>query len=64
MNTQRESEPALSVDPASPLRLGSVLSRAEAESTAGLLRIVSDPTRLQLLSLMENSSDHEACVSD
>lgn len=67
MSTQRDPEPALSAllaRPASPLRLGNVLSRAEAETTAGLLRIVSDPTRLQLLSLMENSPEREACVSD
>lgn len=63
MSTQPHAEPA-PPGPASPLRLGGVLSRAEAETTAGLLRIVSDPTRLQLLSVIENSPEHEACVSD
>lgn len=63
MNTQPHARPDVP-DPVPPLRLGSVLSRAEAETTAGLLRIVSDPTRLQLLSVIENSPDREACVND
>lgn len=41
-----------------------VLSRSEAEATAALFRAVSDATRLQLLSMIQASSDGEARVVD
>lgn len=40
------------------------LSREEAERTAALLKAVADPTRLQLLALIRDSDDAEACVCD
>ncbi len=40
------------------------LSRHDAERLAALLHVVSDPTRLQLLSLVKASPAGEACVAD
>lgn len=61
VRVQRESEssPAL---PGPALR--SALSREQAEDTASLLRVVSDPTRLQLLSLIHHRSDGRAKVGE
>ena len=47
--------PSLSAEP---------LPREEAERLARLLKAVADPTRLQLLSLIQASSTGEACVCD
>ena len=49
-----------------PLRpaLRATLSREQAEDTAALLRVVSDPTRLQILSLVHHSEDGRARVAD
>jgi len=44
--------------------LRTTLSREQAEDTATLLRVVSDPTRLQLLSLIHHSADERARVAD
>ena len=44
--------------------LRSTLSREQAEDTAGLLRVVSDSTRLQLLSLIHHSPEGRARVTD
>ncbi|MEO7234965.1 MAG: metalloregulator ArsR/SmtB family transcription factor [Lapillicoccus sp.] len=41
-----------------------VLPRDEAEQRAALLRAVSDPIRLQLLSIIRDSPGSEACVCD
>jgi ArsR family transcriptional regulator len=40
------------------------LSRSQAESLAGALKAVADPTRLQLLSMINGSTAGEACVCD
>lgn len=40
------------------------LAREEAERLARLLKAVADPTRLQLLSLIQASASGEACVCD
>jgi len=40
------------------------LRRADAEQIARLLKALSDPTRLQILSLIEDSPNREACVCD
>lgn len=40
------------------------MGREQAEATAQLLKAVSDPVRLQLLSLIRSSKGHEACVCD
>ncbi len=41
-----------------------VLARQEAERRAALLKAVSDPIRLQLLSIIRDSPNAEACVCD
>ncbi|GAA5028605.1 metalloregulator ArsR/SmtB family transcription factor [Terrabacter aeriphilus] len=41
-----------------------VLERTEAERRAGLLKALADPVRLQLLSIISASPDHESCVCD
>ncbi len=40
------------------------LDRAEAQEVAGLLKAVSDPARLQLLSIIRAAQDCSACVYD
>lgn len=50
--------------PARALTTGDALARADAERLAGLLRVVSDPTRLQLLSMILSAPAAEACVTD
>ena len=40
------------------------LNRDDAERLATLLKVVSDPTRLQILSMIHGSTDAEACVGD
>jgi ArsR family transcriptional regulator, arsenate/arsenite/antimonite-responsive transcriptional repressor len=42
----------------------SVMSLAEAKPFAEVFRAVGDPIRIRLLSLIENSPHHEACVCD
>ncbi|MGP4030032.1 ArsR/SmtB family transcription factor [Actinomadura sp. 3N407] len=40
------------------------MDRSDAERIARVLKAVSDPTRLQLLSMIQRSSGGEACVCD
>lgn len=40
------------------------IAREDAERAARTLKAVSDPTRLQLLSMIQSSPDDEACVCD
>lgn len=40
------------------------LARADAEHIARLLKALSDPTRLQILSIIEAAPAREACVCD
>jgi ArsR family transcriptional regulator len=47
-----------------PDRVSPPLARADAESIARLLKALSDPTRLQILSLIEAAPAGEACVCD
>ncbi|UZN02027.1 ArsR/SmtB family transcription factor [Cellulomonas sp. S1-8] len=54
--------PAHAPTPGPALR--ATLSREQAERTAALLRVVSDPTRLQLLSLIHHTASGEARVAD
>ena len=44
--------------------LRSTLSRGQAEDTAAVLRVVSDPTRLQILSLIHHSDEQRIRVVD
>lgn len=41
-----------------------LIDRAEAERLAGALKAIADPTRLQLLRLIEQAPKGEACVCD
>jgi ArsR family transcriptional regulator len=43
---------------------GVALDRDEAERLAAVLKALSDPTRLQLLAMIEASTNGEACVRD
>ncbi|WP_433332896.1 ArsR/SmtB family transcription factor [Spirillospora sp. CA-294931] len=40
------------------------MNRDEAERIARILKAIADPTRLQLLSLIQSSPDRQACVCD
>lgn len=44
--------------------LRATLSRGQAEDTAAVLRVVSDPTRLQVLSLIHHSEEQRIRVVD
>ena len=54
----------ISVAECAPSGLGEALDRNQAESLALLLKAVSDPTRLQLLSYIKSSQNAEACTCD
>jgi ArsR family transcriptional regulator len=47
-----------------PEVLTAPLGAAEAEEVAAALRVVADPARLRLLSLISNAEGEEACVCD
>ena len=53
-----------SVAECAPDGLASALDRDQAEQLSVLLKAVADPTRLQLLSLINASDGAEACVCD
>lgn len=44
--------------------LASTLSEAEAEDLAAAFKVLADPARLRLLSMVANAEDDEACVCD
>jgi ArsR family transcriptional regulator, arsenate/arsenite/antimonite-responsive transcriptional repressor len=44
--------------------VGQVMTVAEAESLAGVLKAIAEPTRLRLASLVAAHTDGEACVCD
>ena len=46
-----------------PLTAG-VLDEADAEELAGLFKVLADPARLRLLSLVAAAADGEACACD
>lgn len=41
-----------------------LIDREEAERLAAMLKAIADPTRLQILRLIERAPDGEACVCD
>ena len=45
-----------------PPLLAGPLPAADAESLARALKVLADPARLRLLSLIQSQPDHEACV--
>ena len=47
-----------------PSTTDSAMARDRAEQLAELLKAVADPTRLQLLALIENSNEQQSCVCD
>src|SRR5215210_4301923 len=47
-----------------PLATGAVMSAAQAEQVAPLLKALADPVRLRLVSLIASSPTGEACVCD
>jgi ArsR family transcriptional regulator len=54
---------ALTVLPAScPPLLAGPLDAGDAESMARALKVLADPARLRLLSLIQSQPGHEACV--
>jgi ArsR family transcriptional regulator, arsenate/arsenite/antimonite-responsive transcriptional repressor len=44
--------------------ISSPLDAADAEETARLLKVVADPARLRILSMLARADDHEICVCD
>jgi ArsR family transcriptional regulator len=40
------------------------MTSADAEETAGLLKVLADPARLRVLSMLIRSEDQEVCVCD
>jgi ArsR family transcriptional regulator len=47
---------------ACPPLLAGPLATDEADALAGALKVLADPARLRLLSLIQAQPDHEACV--
>jgi ArsR family transcriptional regulator, arsenate/arsenite/antimonite-responsive transcriptional repressor len=40
------------------------MARSKAEEASSLLKAVADPTRLQILAMIANAKNQEACVCD
>ena len=62
-NQQRPALPLL-ISECCPPVLGQVMTTAEAESLAAVLKAIAEPTRLRLVSLVATHVDAEACVCD
>lgn len=54
----------ISISTCAPSGLAQPIKRAQAEQLATVLKALADPTRLQLLATINNSSQSEACVCD
>jgi ArsR family transcriptional regulator len=52
----------VSVEACAPEGLTSPIKRPQAEKLAALLKVVADPTRLQLIALINASPESEACA--
>jgi ArsR family transcriptional regulator, arsenate/arsenite/antimonite-responsive transcriptional repressor len=63
MSEQRSALPLLLTECCSPV-VGRVMTAAEAESLASVLKAVAEPTRLRLVSLVAAHANAEACVCD
>ncbi|WP_262403477.1 ArsR/SmtB family transcription factor [Actinomadura sp. CNU-125] len=64
--TAQHQQPASGTDachPPTPITL-TPMPRSEAEERARTFKAVSDPTRVQILGMIEASPDGEACVCD
>ena len=55
-------KPIATVAASCPPLLAGPLAAADAESLAGALKVLADPARLRLLSLIESQPTSEACV--
>ena len=55
-------KPIATIAAACPPLLAGPLAADEAASLAGALRVIADPARLRLLSLIQAQPDREACV--
>ncbi|QHY96856.1 Arsenical resistance operon repressor [Streptomyces sp. S4.7] len=64
ITTVGAAQTAVNTEPCSPKLACLLIEREEAERLAGMLKAIADPTRLQLLRLIERSPDGEACVCD
>jgi ArsR family transcriptional regulator len=50
------------LSPTCPPLLAGALDADDAENLAGVLKVLADPARLRLLSLIQSQPDREACV--
>jgi ArsR family transcriptional regulator, arsenate/arsenite/antimonite-responsive transcriptional repressor len=50
------------IAPDCPPVLAGALDADDAEALAGALRVLADPTRLRILSLIQSQPEHEACI--
>jgi ArsR family transcriptional regulator len=55
-------KPIATIAVSCPPLLAGPLDAAEAAGLARALRVLADPARLRLLSLIQSQPDHEACV--
>jgi ArsR family transcriptional regulator, arsenate/arsenite/antimonite-responsive transcriptional repressor len=55
-------KPIATIAASCPPLLAGPLDRAEAAGLAGALKVLADPARLRLLSLIQSQPQHEACV--
>jgi ArsR family transcriptional regulator, arsenate/arsenite/antimonite-responsive transcriptional repressor len=60
---KRQVLPLVLTECCSPV-IGQVMTVAEAESLATVLKAIAEPTRLRLVSLVAAHADAEACVCD
>ena len=60
---ERHVLPLVLTECCSPV-VGQVMTVAEAESLAAVLKAIAEPTRLRLVSLVAAHADAEACVCD
>jgi ArsR family transcriptional regulator, arsenate/arsenite/antimonite-responsive transcriptional repressor len=63
MSQQPSTLPLVLTECCSPV-VGQVMTLAEAESLAAVLKAIAEPTRLRLVSLVAAHTDAEACVCD
>ncbi|MEU9244409.1 metalloregulator ArsR/SmtB family transcription factor [Streptomyces sp. NPDC048385] len=67
MSITADGAPQVAADKAdacTPHLACNLIDREEAERLAGMLKAIADPTRLQILRLIEGSPTGEACVCD
>jgi ArsR family transcriptional regulator len=55
-------KPIATIAASCPPLLAGPLDQTEAAGLAGALKVLADPARLRLLSLIQSQPEHEACV--